>query len=245
MSEISNEALARRLARMEGECRRWTLLGCGAVSIAAVLIAAGGARPSDEPADPGAERIVVGELEAKRIVLKDEAGDEWFRLERRSGVTQMEMHGADLARPRPERPVCDERPRVQEHIGRETARPARILFVVNKDATPYIAVTGHDGASTTIGVSPGGEAYVSTSGMNGSTGLWAAGSAKGETGVRVRDAGGREPIRPGLRRDGTAAFEMQESTTPIRHKTAPETSKGSEGREADGPRLPEPDRGRR
>lgn len=76
-----------RLDRLERECRRWRRIGIGLAVFGAITLLAGGGVPGFLQAD----RLSVGNLEAQRIVLKDERGRLWFVLENRGGIPQMSI----------------------------------------------------------------------------------------------------------------------------------------------------------
>lgn len=138
MSEPSIEVLAERLGRLERECRRWRLLGGVGGAALAIMLLAGGVREAAEAGPRRVGRLTVDELEARRIVLKDEAEETWFKLERRDGVALMSMLGEGVARlrPRPEGQIDDQRPQPQGGLAPVRPRPAQMLFVINRGAVP-------------------------------------------------------------------------------------------------------------
>lgn len=92
MPATTIEAMAERLERLEGECRRWRRAGVGLALIGAVVVTLGAVRQDDGPKT----------IEAERFLLKDQKGTtrgEWgfmpgtnnsiFRLNNEDGVGRL------------------------------------------------------------------------------------------------------------------------------------------------------------
>ena len=92
MSDSTFDMMAARLGQLERDCRRWKLAWLALASIAGISFLVGAGRQG-QPTGLQADRIAVRELEAQRIVLKDEHGVRWFSLESRDGIPQMAFEG--------------------------------------------------------------------------------------------------------------------------------------------------------
>jgi hypothetical protein len=194
MNDAMIDVMAERLARLERGCRRWKLIGLGFTSLAAMLLLLGAGRQA-QPQGLQADRIAVRDLEAQRIVLKDDHGVRWFTLESRDGIPQMMFEGPP---------------------GNRNRGLYHILFVVNRDGVPYLTFTGKDNGTVMLGVNPSGEPHLTLSGKRGA--LTYRTSETGSPQLMLWDKDGRGRIRLGLKPDGSPAIEaLDEKNAPAQN----------------------------
>ncbi len=199
MNNPTIEMMAARLGRLERDCRRWKLAWLGLASIAAISFLVGAGRQG-QPTGLQADRITVRDLEAQRIVLKDEHGVRWFYLESRDGIPQMAFEGPPGA------------------LGRGIYH---IQLVVNRDGVPYMTFTGKDNGTVMLGVNPAGDPHLSLSGKSGA--LTYKTTETGSPELMLWDKNNRGRIRLGLKPSGTAAVEVLEA------REAPRPQNGQRG----------------
>jgi hypothetical protein len=186
MNEPTFDLIKNRVARLERECRHWRLAWFALVSVAAVVCIVGAGRQAQQPAGLNADRLVVRDLEAQRIVLKDEHGARWFYLESKDGIPQMGFEG---------------------HPGGKERGIYHIQLIVNRDGVPYMTMTGKDGeGGMLLGVNPAGEPHLSLSGKAGALTFRTA--ETGSPQLMLWDKDNRARIRVGLKPNGSAAVEV-------------------------------------
>jgi len=170
-----------RLNHLERECRQWKRAVVGLGAFGAITLLAGGGVPGFLQAD----RLSVGNLEAQRIVLKDERGRLWFVLENRGGVPQMSIR----------EPVED---------GKRGS--GGVLLYLNQDGVRYMSLSGKDGGLLAFGVGPAGKPHLTLSGKGGMTTLGMADD--GSPRVMLWDGEGWGRVRVRLKPDGSGAVEV-------------------------------------
>jgi len=190
---------------LERECRVWRMAGIGATAFAALVALAGSARQAEVPKVPQFERLAIRDLEAGRIVLKDEQGRRWFTLESRDGVPAMFFEGPPDGQ---DRRLSDGQSRGPHHIE----------LVMNRDGVPYMAFNGgKDRGTVMFGVGPAGKPHLTLLGKGGAMTL-----GMGEDGLPqlgLWDKEGRQRVRLGLKPDESGGFEV------LGEKDAPRSQK--------------------
>ena len=195
MNDAMIDAMAQRLAWLERRFRRWKLTGLGFASLAAIFLLLGAGRQA-QPQGLQADRMAVRDLEAQRIVLKDD-------------------HGVPGSRWNPA--MVSPRCYFEGPPGNREHGLYHILFVVNRDGVPVPTFTGKDNGTVMLGVNPAGEPHLTLSGKRGA--LTYRTSETGSPQLMLWDKDGRGRIRLGLKPDGSPAIEPSTKKSPRLHKT--------------------------